>query len=134
MLLNQLNNNEKNAFLSLCVHAAKANNVFADEEYAMLYEYCREMGVEMFDVNSADDFELVTNVFKSSTIKNKKIVLFEILGLLYSDGLYDDLEKDFIKNFIISVGDLSQADVETFSEYITDYLVLFNKIVSSIDS
>lgn len=133
MLLNQFTSEEKNAFLSLCVHAAKANNVFADEEYEMLHAYCKEMGVEDFDANLADDLETVAQVFKLSTIKNKKIMLFELLGLLYSDGSYDGLEKEFLKNFLDTVGDIGQKDIDVFSKYISEYLELLKKIVASVE-
>ena len=51
MFLNQLSLEEKEAFLSLSVNAAKANGEFTAEEHLMIEEYCREMGIAFFDMS-----------------------------------------------------------------------------------
>ena len=127
MFLNQLTMLEKESFISLSIHAAKANGIFADEEYAMLEEYCKEMGIAFFDANNVKSLEQVFDVYKDSDEKNKKIVLFEILGLLYSDGAYDDLEKKFAIDFAEKVG-LSKEIVEMQTELLIRYLDLVKEI------
>jgi len=127
MFLNQLTMLEKESFISLSIHAAKANGIFADEEYAMLEEYCKEMGIAFFDANNVKSLEQVFDVYKDSDEKNKKIVLFEILGLLFSDGAYDDLEKKFAIDFAEKVG-LSKEIVEMQTELLIRYLDLVKEI------
>ena len=43
MFLNQLSYQEKKMFLDLSIHVAKANNVLAAEEKALISGYCTEM-------------------------------------------------------------------------------------------
>lgn len=45
MFLNQLSNEEKNAFISLSVKISEANGVFDELEKGMIQEYCKEMEI-----------------------------------------------------------------------------------------
>ena len=90
MFLNQLNKKEKETFMSLSVHMANANKIIADEEKEMIQEYCREMGLVSFDIKDAIPMEDVLGVFQQSDLHIRKVVLFEILGLAYADGEYEN--------------------------------------------
>lgn len=48
MFLNQLSNEEKNAFISLSVKISEANGVFDELEKEMIQEYCKEMEILFF--------------------------------------------------------------------------------------
>ncbi len=132
MFLNQLTVLEKEAFISLSIHAAKANWVFADEEYAILEEYCMEMGIAFFDAENIKPIDVIVDVFKESTDHNKKIVLLEILGLVYSDGKFDEREKAFVKEYARKIG-LTDSDVEKQTKLINKYLGVLKEIVEAID-
>ena len=54
------------------------------------------MGIPFFDAENAAPMDEVVAVFKESDISIKKIVLLETLGLLYSDGVFDDSENSII--------------------------------------
>ena len=75
MFLNQLSDKEKNAFISLSVQASKSNGVFAEEEKAMIQEYCKEMDIPLFDANDAISMDEIVAVFNESELTIKKIVL-----------------------------------------------------------
>ena len=48
MYLNRLNEEQKNLFIDLCIHASLANNNFADEEKNMIDELrCRNGNLEI---------------------------------------------------------------------------------------
>ena len=51
----------------------------------------------------ADIKEKIINVFKSSELHIKKVIMLEVLGLVYSDGFYDAEEENFIKKFWLFV-------------------------------
>lgn len=88
MFLNQLSKEEKEKFISLSVYAAKANGEVAMEEMAMLEEYCKEMGIVFFNADSISTMDEIIEVYKNSDIVTKRIVILEMLGLLYADGEY----------------------------------------------
>lgn len=131
MFLGQLSEKEKNSFISLSVHASNSNGIFVEEEKVMIQEYCKEMGIPFFDANNAISMDEVVEVFKESDNSIKKIVLLETLGLLYSDGEFDDSEKGFINDFAMKIG-LTDEDVEKQTVAIKEYLEALKKVAEAI--
>lgn len=131
MFLGQLSDKEKNAFISLSVHASNSNGVFAEEEKVMIQEYCKEMGIPFFDADNAISMDEVVAVFKESELKIKKIVLLEILGLVYSDEVFDDTEKGFINEYAQKIG-LTDEDVAKQTVAIKEYLEALKKVAEAI--
>ena len=131
MFLNQLNQNEKEAFMSLSVHVANANGILANEEKEMIQEYCREMGIDSFDEKDIASMDNVLAVFEQSDLRIKKIVLFEILGLAYADGEYEDSEDNFVMRFAAELG-LNNNTVKEQKDLLVEYLEILKKIVHSI--
>ena len=131
MFLNQLTTAEKEAFISLSVHAANANGIVDEAEYEMLEEYCKEMGIAFFDAKNVLGMDKIESVFKDATSRNKKIALLEILGLLHADGNYDNKESDFIINYSQKIG-LSEADVKKYSGFVNRYLSLVKEMAETL--
>ena len=131
MFLNQLNESEKEAFLSLGVHASNADGDFAEEEKAMLQEYCKEMDIDSFDVNNVKSMDEIISLFASSEVTIKRIVLLEILGLLLSDNLFDELEESFINDFTKKIG-LEISDVEKEKKLLKKYLEVYKEMCDAI--
>lgn len=127
MFLNQLNQREKEAFISLSIHAGKANGVLEENEIVMVREYCQEMELPMYDDKDIAPLSDVYGVFKSSDERIKKIVLLEVLGLIYADGNYDEDEKSFVTNFAEAIS-LSEQTVEDLTIAIKDYLNVLKRI------
>lgn len=130
MFLNQLTSAEKEAFISLSVHAAKANGIIEETEYKMLEEYCKEMGVAFFDIKNSIDIGRIIGVFKDAEEKHKKIVLLEIIGMLHADGKVDEQERSFAIDFAKKIG-LEEGTVKTYFDLIARYLGLVNEIYQS---
>lgn len=131
MFLNQLTSAEKEAFVSLSIHAAKANGIVDDAEYEMIEEYCKEMGIAFFDARNVTDMDRIVGVFVDAEKRHKKIALLEILGLMHADGNYDDKEKSFVVEYAKKIG-LSEVDVNIQSELIDKYLKLLSEMYESI--
>lgn len=131
MFLGQLSEKEKNAFISLSIHASNSNGIFANEEKVMIQEYCKEMGIPFFNAENAIPMDEVVAVFAESELQIKKIVLLETLGLLYSDGEFDDTEKGFINEYAKKIG-LTDEDVEKQTVAIKEYLEALKKVAEAI--
>ena len=104
MFLSQLSEKEKNAFISLSVHASNSNGIFADEEKVMIQEYCKEMGIPFFDANNAISMDEVVDVFKASELQIKKIVLLELISVGYASGDYCDKERAYLRDVAEKIG------------------------------
>ena len=53
------------------------------------------------------------------------------MNLLYADGSYDTLEKDFLEKFAISIG-LSNEDLDQIIDLVWKYIDVINKIADVI--
>lgn len=131
MFLGKLNSDEQETFLSLSVHAAKVNGVVEDEEKDMIKEYCREMGISFFDAEDVQPLEKVMEIYSASEMQNRKIVLLEILGLVYADGTYDEKEQDFVRDLAQKLN-IDPETVEKQTELITKYLELIKEMAESV--
>ncbi len=132
MFLKRLDQIEKEAFVSLAVKAAEANGQSADEEYQMLEAYCEEMGIAFFDAKNVKPIEDVIKVFADSPDQHKKIAVLEIIGLMYADGEYDEIEKTFVEKFADGIG-VSHDDVKKSEEVLVKYISMTRDILECIE-
>lgn len=132
MFLNLLQENNKEYFLKLCVHASLANDIFAEEEKEMIYAYCQEMDVKEHIPDEIEDFEDVVNTLSEQTDEvEKNIILMEILGLIKEDGIYDEKEKEFMKK----LADGMKIKAEVLSKYnslLEIYITIFKELRSAV--
>lgn len=132
MFLNQLNNAEKECFVSLCVHAAKSNNVFDIKEKTLIQDYCREMGIVFFDSINTMPMEDIISCYINSDTRIKRIILLETLGLLYADGDFDKVENTFVTEFALKIG-LSEIDIIKQIDLLEDYLRIVKDMSIAIE-
>lgn len=132
MFLNRLELIEKEAFVSLAVKAAEANGHVADEEYQMIEEYCKEMGIAFFDAKNVKSIEEVISIYSGSSEQNKKIAVLEIIGLMFADGGYDDVEKAFVNKFAEGIG-VSQDSVQKCEDALGKYIDMSRELLGCIE-
>lgn len=126
MFLNRLNDEEKLAFISLARNVQLADNDVSEEEKLLIQGYYHEMNLfGVKEIEYSDD-ELI-NVFKYSTIENKKIVIFEAIGLAYADGDYSINEKNLINKIAYGIGITDDA-LDYLNEYVVSYIKLAGEI------
>lgn len=87
MFLNLLNAKEKNDFLKLAVAAIKADGVIEDSEMQTVTAYVNEMQIPVCNTDDPVDVDAIIGEFASnSTVQVKRIVLVELLALVFADG------------------------------------------------
>ena len=96
MFLRPLNDEQKELFLDLALAAASANDVFEDEEKALLVAYADEMSIDVSKTSEMPVEEICRKLKAISNSKELNEISFEIVGMMMSDNEYDDEEKDFI--------------------------------------
>lgn len=131
MFLNELTRKEKEAFMNLSVYAAKANGILANEEKIILDTYCKEMELLTFEMENIQPMEAIVDVFAQSDVHTNKIVMLELLGLVYADGEYDENEKSFINEYARKVG-LSEDVINKLTQLIKSYLEILKKIADAV--
>ena len=133
MFLYMLTDEEKQQYLNLAVIAVHINGALEDEEKKFIEGYQREMeisvGPTLFD--SIPDEESVFYFFSSSEKSHKRIVLFELIGLLTCDRVFDEEEKNFILRLCSALG-LSADEIDSISQLALRYFDIITEIASSI--
>ena len=127
MYLALLKQNEKENFLKLAVALSSADGNFGEEEHFMISQYCDEMGIENHIPTDIKKDLAINEIANDSTEQNKKIIIFELLGLAMSDKNFAEAEE----TLIISLADklkLNADYVGNCKEMITKYLELQNQI------
>ena len=131
MFLNQLSNEEKNAFISLSVKISEANGVFDEVERAMIQEYCKEMEIPFFNTEKADSIDAIVEVFKNATDHVKRIVILEALGLAYSDGEVDYEEDNLMRSFVGEIG-IEENVYKEIGELLNKYNAVLAELIERI--
>ena len=132
MFLNQIEETNKEDFLKVCVHASLSNGVFAEEEKETLFAYCRELNVKEHIPETPESFEkLIKKISAETNMKEKRIFILEILALVKSDGVYDEIEQGFMKTLSEGLG-LQYDTVEMFDELLSKYVEIGKELFAAI--
>jgi DnaJ-domain-containing protein 1 len=131
MFLNELKEGEKELFLELCVHAANANGLFVGEEKDLLKAYCAEMQMQVPSVIEETGEDAIIKKLKKASLKSKKIIVLEIIGLLQADKKVDKKERDFLKRLTAGIG-ISETNVKNIESLLEEYNDVTNKIFNMI--
>ncbi|MCD7034185.1 hypothetical protein LRR81_08060 [Metabacillus sp. GX 13764] len=94
MFLDELQPEEKAAFLELASLIAKVDGKLSIFEHTVFKKYREEMGFEEYQVKGLA-IEEILHLFKDERSKN--IVLAEILRLIYADGVFQEEEQESIR-------------------------------------
>ena len=111
MLLDELTLEEKKAFWNIANVLAAVDGRTASEE-SILNQYKEEMGVDFELIDSADiDIKNELAKLGASSIRNRKIVYFELFGVAYADTEFDEKEKSILDEAYAALG-ISSNDRE----------------------
>jgi hypothetical protein len=93
MFLEELQQEEKIAFLELASLIARIDGKLSIYENSLIKKYQREMELEDYKIKGLS-IEDILKEFKNE--RSKYIVLTEIFQLIYSDGVFHDHESEFV--------------------------------------
>ncbi len=132
MYLMNLSEKVKKAFLELAYLVAVSDNDYSDEERLVMEAYKKELQIE-YDMDNSDiniDPDVVVQVLCADANEaEKKIIVFEIVGLAMTDDQFDDEERKMIKQM--------NAAFQLDDDYPSECEALINKYVelqSQIDA
>ncbi len=131
MFLNMLNKDEKEGFLDLAIKAVEANGDVAKEEIQMLHSFAAEMKIPSRTTTNRDLSIILKDFVDNSSKKSMKIVVFELISILYADGEFDEQEKKYLDAVTSAFGLDTSVENEMVSE-INDYSALFNRICKTV--
>lgn len=95
MFANIMDQSEKEKFLELIHKIAQCDEDYSEEEEELLNNYKIELGIQ--DVKDTDSLEGLVDFFASKTPELKKIVFFELYGMIMADGKIASKESELIE-------------------------------------
>ncbi len=132
MYLNKLNDKEKIAFMAFARLVQSADRNVSEDEEIMIKGYYHEMNL-FGEREEKYSVEELIDIFNGSTIENKKIIIFEAIGLAYADGVYDESEKNLIGKIANGIG-ITNDVMSKLDDYVLKYIVLVAEINDMINS
>ena len=125
MFLNRLKKKEKKAFLELAHHVARSDSDFSDDEQNIIDKYCMEMQIENIKYNEKK-FDIYETLSKFNSQSSKKIVLLELMALIYSDDYLHEGERIVLEK-ILEEFDLSYNLSIVYTEWAKTMLSLYKQ-------
>jgi len=123
MFLNRLNSDEKVAFLELAHHVARSDNDFSEDQKNIISKYCLEM--QMDDIAyDEEQFDIYNTLDKIQNHRSRKIVLLEIMALIYSDDFLHEGERKVLEK-ILEEFDLSYNLSIVYTQWAKSMLALY---------
>ncbi len=122
MFLSLLNEKQKLLFLGLVYDLASFDGDYSDAEKLMISSYCQEMQMK-FDQNNVvkSSNEIIESMNAECGVREKKIIVFEAIGLALTDNNYDVSEKEFIASMISKLNIEKDYDVKC-ENVLRDYI------------
>lgn len=123
MFLNRLNKKEKEAFLELAHYVARSDGDFSNDQKHIIEKYCMEMQINdiEFDVEQFDIYDTLDKIQDS---KSRKIVLLEIMALIYADDFLHEEERKVLEK-ILEEFNLNYSLSVVYTQWAKSMLALF---------
>ena len=127
MFLNSLKDSQKNLFLDLAIKAADASGGISEQEKNMLKAFALEMRIPArYDCGKSEE-EILEEIKRKSSRKELKIIVFEILGIMYTDSEYDDSERKFV-SLVSERLNIEKQTIDKMENIIKKYSTLYKEI------
>jgi len=123
MFLNRLGSDEKVAFLELAHHVARSDNDFNEDQKNIISKYCLEM--QMDDIAyDEEQFDIYSTLDKIQNHRSRKIVLLEIMALIYSDDFLHEGERKVLEK-VLEEFDLNYNLSIVYTQWAKSMLALY---------
>lgn len=133
MYLGRLNAEQKSLFLDLCIHGANSNNDFADDEKAMVNAYCTEMQIPVRYTEENDFAACVDRLIEISSKEDLRAILIELTAIILADDICDDMEEEFMQEFIKKVG-IPDSEYRQISQTLAELSIIYKKLNDYVTS
>jgi len=123
MFLNKLDTEAKEVFLNLAHHVARSDESFSDMQKTLIDGYLNEMNIE--DVNfKEDEFSLEDCISKVTNKEYQKVILIELLAIVYTDSIMHEGEKEIIDT-LVDTWKINSSLVVVYGEWSRSLLSLY---------
>jgi len=123
MFLNKLDKQAKEVFLNLAHHVARSDDSFSDIQRIIIDGYLKEMNIEDVDFKE-DKFSLVDCISTVTDKEFQKVILIELLAIVYTDNIMHEAEKEIIDT-LVDTWAINSSLVVVYGEWSRSLLSLY---------
>lgn len=123
MFLNRLDQEEKVAFLEIAHHIARSDNDFSEDQKTIISKYCMEMQMDEIDYDE-NKFDIYNTLEKVKDSRSRKIILLEIMALIYSDDFLHEEERKVLEK-VLEEFDLNYNLSIVYAQWAKSMLALY---------
>lgn len=117
MYLSELSVAERKHFLELAYSAMALNGSYKEQEKAIFESFTHECGMPSYQPKLQDDINAVIKVLIRSEMKNRRIVLVELFGIVMADGEYCENEIEFMRKLAVSF-DIEEFELKRLQRWV----------------
>lgn len=111
----------------ISLYGALSDGVLKIQEKEALELFCRAFSIEVNITNDKNDLPSLEDSISFLDSKEDKFKALTFLShVLSSDGTYNDVEKDFLKNFCNKIGIIDISKIDELNTYIDSFANLQN--------
>ncbi|WP_019895935.1 tellurite resistance TerB family protein [Hydrogenovibrio halophilus] len=130
MFLQNLSLIEKKSFLAIAHHIARSDGDFSEKQKMIISQYCDEMLVSNVDFDEST-FNLDSELSKVKSPESQKIMLLELMALVYSDDQLHESEKEVI-DAMVKDFNLSEEVINIYAQWGKSMIALMSQANSLI--
>lgn len=133
MYLSELRGTQKELFLDLCIHLSMSDGDFVDIEKNTILQMCKEMEINERLTPVANFDDALKQLAEDTTIREKRIILLEIGGIILADGIFSSEEENAMKKIADSL-EIDYFQCEKVISMVRDLYEVYLKIGSFLSS
>lgn len=127
MYLYSLNKNERELFLQACLHISCADGDFSFDEKKVIQQLCQEMEIPVSYERTISFENIIEEISEKSTLRNKKIFIFELAGVVMADDVCTESELDMMNKISLQIG-LTKEFVDEAIDKITKMIKFYKEV------
>jgi hypothetical protein len=133
LFLRYLNEKEQKYFLELAYLIANCDNDFIDEEKIMIEQYRDEMMLSELEYKiQGKDLDEIVDFFKNASDIKKNYIIFEALGIIYSDNKFADEEKEVL-NRLKAAFKINDKKIDVMVKKLLELKKIYNDLMKIFD-
>lgn len=130
MFLNVLNQDEKEKCLRLFYLVVNIDGNYSEEEFNLLESYKAQLGLAEIQ-ETEESFEELIDYFSTKSESIRKMLCFEIYGLILADEIIAKREQDLLDSINIKFK-IEEEKLEEIKHLVNDLQNLYNNIYKAL--
>ncbi|GGP64142.1 hypothetical protein GCM10009347_32610 [Shewanella algicola] len=117
MYLSELSVAERKNFLELAYCTMGLNGTYKEQEKAIFESFTHECGMPSYQLKKQDDIDGVIKLLTRSEVKNRRIILVELFGIVLADNEFCESETEFMLK-LAAAFDIAEFELKRLQRWV----------------